>query len=107
MIKALTVVQLLLILVAIAWIGTGVFLVVWFAIRAACGRAGLGRRYQILISCGLFGIPFLVWLVASLDRLDALERTCRDELVKAPRMEGTTHLGIGEHYDYWTKTISG
>jgi hypothetical protein len=98
---------ILLILVAIAWIGAGVFFGIWFAIRAACRRVGLQGRYQILIPSGVFGIPLLLWLVASVDRLDPLERTCRDELLKTTRMEGTTDVRIEEHYDFWTKTISG
>ena len=78
-------VLILLILVAIAWIGAGVFFGIWFAIRAACRRVGLRGRYQILIPSGVFGIPFFLWLVAGVDRLDPLERTCRDELLKTTK----------------------
>jgi hypothetical protein len=96
-----------MILVAIACICVGVIVGTWFAIRAACRKVGLRRGYQILIPSGVCGIPFFLWLVASVDRLDALERTCRDELLKTTRMEGATDLRIEEHYDFWTKTVSG
>ena len=98
---------ILLMLVTIGWIGAGVVLGSWLAMRAACQKLGLGSSYQILISSGVCGIPLFLWLVASIDRLDPLERTCRDELLKTARMEGTTDLRIEEHYDFWTKTNSG
>jgi hypothetical protein len=99
--------MILLILVTIVWIGAGVGLGIWFAMRAVCRKLGLGSSYQILISSGVCGVLLFHWLVASIDRLDPLERTCRDELLKTARMEGTTDLTIEEHYDFWTKTNSG
>ncbi|SRR5579871_546195 len=107
MIQALTGVLLLLILVAIAGIVAAVFFGLWFAIRTACRKLGLQRRYQILIPSAVCAAPFVFWLAASIDRLDPLERTCRDELSRTARMEGTTNLQIEEHYDFWTKTLSG
>ena len=105
--KALTGVQLLLIVIAIAWIGAGVFFGIWFAIRAACRKLGFGRGYQILIPSGVCAIPFLLWLAASVDRLGPLETSCRAALLKTTRMEGTKELRVREHYDFWTKTNSG
>lgn len=64
-------------------------------------------RKRILIAGGAtLAIAVALW-IASLDRLDQLERTCRDELLKTARMQGTTDLRIEKHYDFWTKTISG
>jgi hypothetical protein len=91
----------------IACICAGVVIGVWLAIRAVCRKLGLGRGYQIFIPSGVCGVPFILLLVASVDRLGPLERTCRDELLKTTRMEDTTDLRIEEHYDFWTKTISG
>lgn len=96
-----------LILVAIACVCAAVIVGIWFVIRVACQKLGLGTGYQILVSSGVCGIPFLVWMVVSIDELDPLERKCRDELLKTTRMEGVTDLRIEKHYDFWTKTFSG
>jgi hypothetical protein len=73
---------------------------------AVCQKLGLWTGDQILVPSGVCGISLLVWL-ASMDGLDPLERTCRDELLKTTRMEGVADLRIENHYDFWTKTFSG
>ena len=107
MINALTVVQLLLILVAFAWIGAGIFSLIWFAIRAACRKVGLAGRYLTLVPGAAFAIPAALFLLSNLDRLDVLERACRDASLTHPRLEGIANLRVQEHYDFWTRTYSG
>jgi hypothetical protein len=80
---------------------------IWLAVRAGCRRLGLARRYQILIASAFCALPLLLWLLASLDRFDGPERICAREMMKASRMAGTTDLTVRQHYDFWTKTLSG
>ena len=107
MIKALTVVQLLLIVIAFASVSAGIFSVVWSIIRAACRKVGLTDRYLIVVPGAIFAMPVLLFLITSLDRLDALERACRAEALTSARLAGVTNLRVQKHYDFWTKTYSG
>jgi hypothetical protein len=80
---------------------------IWLAVRAACRRLGLARRYQILIASAFCILLLLLWPIMTLDRLDGPERVCVRETIKSPKMAGTTDLTVREHYDFWTKTLSG
>ncbi|HEU0145759.1 MAG TPA: hypothetical protein VFR21_02665 [Bradyrhizobium sp.] len=105
--NALAGIQLFLIAAAIVWFGAGIFSVIWFVVRAACRKLGLARNYQILIPSAVCSIPLFFWVAASVDRLDPLERECREVLLKTTRMEGTRDLRVQKHYDFWTRTNSG
>ena len=107
MINVLQILQLLLIVGAFAWISAGIFSIIWFGIRAACRKVGLSGRYLIFVPGTIFAIPVLLLLVASVDRLDVLERTCRAASLANALLAGTTNLRVQEHYDFWTKTYSG
>jgi hypothetical protein len=96
----------LLLLTAIA-ISAAIFSVIWFLIRAACRKAGLVGRYLIFVPSAVFAIPVLLLLIASVDRLDPLERTCRAASLASPQLQDVANLHVQEHYDFWTKTYSG
>jgi hypothetical protein len=91
----------------IACLGGALFVGVWSALRAIGRKLGIGDTYQIFIAGGACATPFLVWMLVNFDRLDSLERTCKSELLKTRRMAGATEVSVEEHYDFWTKTISG
>ena len=59
------------------------------------------------VAAAVCAAPLAIWFFASLDTLDPLERTCRDELAKTERMAGTSQLTVQKHYDFWSKTLSG
>lgn len=60
-----------------------------------------------MIAVGICTAAVVLWVWSRSGRLDDLENICRSELVKSARMAGTTHLAVYQHYDFWTKTISG
>jgi hypothetical protein len=107
MINALQIVLLLLIVVAFAWISAGLLSIIWFSIRAACRKVGLSGHYLIFVPGAIFAIPVLLLLVARVDRLDVLERTCRAASLTDALLADTANLRVQEHYDFWAKTYSG
>src|ERR1700753_2077864 len=108
MVDVLIILQILLIVIAFAWISVGIVSVIWFLIRTACRKAGLVGRYLIFVPAAALAIPVLLFLTAKLDRLDELERTCRTaSLANAARLQGATNVYVQEHYDFWNKTYSG
>jgi hypothetical protein len=58
----------------------------------------MGKTVPVLLLTGV-GLALLggFWL-ARIDTLDSMERTCKSELLKAPRMAGTTNLTVEHHY---------
>jgi hypothetical protein len=108
MVNVLNILQLLLIVIAFAWFSAGIVSVIWFLIRAACRKAGLAGRYLIVVPAAVFAVPATLFFIAKLDRLDALERTCRAaSLANAGRLQGAANVHVREHYDFWNKTYSG
>jgi len=79
----------------------------WLAVRAICRALGMAELHQRYVATAFCAAPFVIWFVANLDTLDALERTCRDELVRTDRMAGTSYLTVQKHYDFWSKKMSG
>jgi hypothetical protein len=108
MINALIVVQLVLIVIVFLWIGAGIFSIIWFAIRETCRKLGLADRYLVFVPGAVFAVSATLFFIAKLDRLDALERTCRvASLANAARLQGAANVHVQEHYDFWNKTYSG
>jgi hypothetical protein len=108
MVNVLVILQLLLIVLAFAWIGAGIISVIWFVIRAACRKVGLAGRYLIFVPGAVVAVPVLLLLAARIDRLDALERTCRTaSLANAARLQDAANVRVQEHYDFWNETYSG
>ena len=42
-----------------------------------------------------------------IDRLDALEQTCRAEVMKQERLSGSSDFEIRKHVNFWDKHVSG
>jgi hypothetical protein len=88
-------------------LGAALLAGIWFAVRAACRKLGMRQKPEILTASALCLTPFIVLLVSSLDTLDDLEKACRSELLKTQRMADTSSFLVLQHYDFWTKTVSG
>lgn len=95
-----------LVLISVSIVGVLLW-AAWLAVRTACRALGMADLHQRYIATAICAAPFVAWFFASLDTLDPLERTCRDELAKTERMAGTSHLTVQKHYDFWSKRLSG
>jgi hypothetical protein len=94
-------------LALLACAALGLLWVLWSLFRAVCRKLRLSERTQTLIAIGFCFALVAMPLVAILDPLCGIEKTCKSELLKSERMVGTSGLVIEKHYDFWTKTMSG
>ena len=80
---------------------------VWRLIGALCRRFGLSRRTQFAIAGGLACAICAAVIVLRIDRLDALEQTCRDEVLKQELLSGHSEFTIRKHINFWDNHVSG
>jgi len=81
--------------------------ILWRIAAATCRKLGMTETTQFSVATVVSLIPIMVLIAFQIDTLDDLETTCKSELLKSPRMAGTTRMLVERHYDYWKNTYSG
>lgn len=97
----------IIVVVFLALIAALIIWGVWRAIGAMGRWLGLTRRTQLAVGGVLAAVTCATAIWLRIDRLDAMERTCQDEVMKHERLSDSSHFEITKHVNFWNQPVSG